>query len=646
MFATNTDEQNASSIRPIKINSVRMKQRKSLIQVCILVSFLILAGCKKETQTNLKFAFLTDIHVTPGSPNEQLMDSVVVEINQSDVELVIITGDITNTGSDAELTSVKNIFDKLSKPYLIVPGNHETNWSESAGLKIMEIWGNDRFISEWNNFVLVGFSTGPFMKMGDGHVKQEDLQWLKRELATRMTNDKKLFSFAHYPLADGLDNWFDVTTILKEYNCLAAFCGHGHNLGLHNFDSIPGIMGRSLVLRNPGKAGYNIVAIRNDSLFVSEKILGESISAPSISISLGNANELKNLPLSPLPDYSVNDLHSSIQTTFQWTDTASIFSGLCIVGDSLIIYGNSLGWLKAVNISKSQVQWETKFMGPIYSTPAICNNVAVFGAIDGVIYGVNIKTGKIIWQVVTGNPVLASPLIASNKVYIGGGSKTFYCINASTGELVWAFDDVEGLIQGKPALSNDQLLFGAWDRHLYNVSATTGKLNWKWNNGRSNVLFSPGNIVPVISNNRVYIVAPDRFMTAININTGKEVWRTNKHQVRESIGISPDGQEVFAKLMNDSIVSVSARDKNFKTNWVADAGIGYDHNPCPLIVNNQWVIGATKNGLITAIDRKNQSGAWMHKTGNSSVNNMVFESDNHVWVSLMEGKIIRLTVKE
>lgn len=623
-----------------------MKQRKSLIQVCILVSFLILAGCKKETQTNLKFAFLTDIHVTPGSPNEQFMDSVVVEINQSDVELVIITGDITNTGSDAELTLVKKILDKLSKPYLIIPGNHETNWSESAGLKILEIWGNDRFISEWNNFVLVGFSTGPFMKMGDGHVKQEDLQWLKRELASRMTNDKKLLSFAHYPLADGLDNWFDVTTILKEYNCLAAFCGHGHNLGLHNFDSIPGIMGRSLVLRNPEKAGYNIVELRNDSLFVSEKILGESISAPSISISLGNANELKKLTLSPLPDYSINQLHPSIQKTFQWTDTASVFSGLCTVGDSMIIYGNSLGWLKAVNISKSQIQWETKFMGPIYSTPAICNNVAVFGAIDGVIYGVNIKTGKIIWQVVTGNPVLASPLIANNKVYIGGGSKTFYCINASTGELVWAFDDVEGLIQGKPALNNDQLVFGAWDRHLYNVSATTGKLNWKWNNGRSNVLFSPGNIVPVISNNRVYIVAPDRFMTAININTGKEVWRTNKHQVRESMGISPDGQEIFAKLMNDSIVSVSARDKNFKTNWVVDAAIGYDHNPCPLIVNNRWVIGATKNGLITAIERKTQSGAWMHKTGNSSVNNMVFDGDNHVWVSLMEGKIIRLTVKE
>jgi glucose dehydrogenase len=134
-------------------------------------------------------------------------------------------------------------------------------------------------------------------------------------------------------------------------------------------------------------------------------------------------------------------------------------------------------------------------------------------------------------------------------------------------------------------------------------------------------------------------------MTAIDLATGTQQWRTGKHQVRESMGISPDGREVFAKLMYDSIVSVSAVTKDFQTNWAIDAGIKYEHNPCPLLVNENLVIGATKNGLITSINRKSQSVEWMHKTGNSSVNNVLFDDKENVWITLTEGKIVRLTHK-
>lgn len=616
---------------------------KSTIYILL---FSVFISCQEKSGDTFKFAFLTDIHVTPGSNNEVYFDSVVTEINLSDVELVIITGDISNTGSDAELLSVKAILDKLIKPYLIIPGNHETNWSESAGQSFTELWGNDRFITQWNNFILVGFNTGPYMKMGDGHIKQEDLQWLKKELAAKVVDQKMLLSFAHYPLADGLDNWAEVTGILKEYKCLAALCGHGHRLGLHNFDGIPGIMGRSLILREPKSPGYNIVEIKSDSIFVFEKVPGEPLGNAAIKFSLNNPVEIAELPISLKPNYAVNELYPQVKNSFQSTDTTSIFSGISLVGDTMFIYGNSMGWLKAINHKKNQTQWETKFQGSVFSTPAKNNKVVVIGAIDGIIYGLNIKTGKTIWQVNTGNPVLASPLIIDNYVYIGGGKAAFYCINVTTGEIKWVFDAIDGLIQGKPVASDDNVVFGAWDRHLYCVSAATGKLKWKWNNGKSNVLFSPGNIVPVISNNKVFIVAPDRYMTAIDLNSGQQLWRTNKHQVRESMGLSPDGQEVYAKLMNDSIVSVSATGKTFNTKWVADAGILYDHNPCPVIANDKWVIGATKNGLVTAIDRKTQTVAWMHKAGNSSINLMALEDDNNIWISLMEGKIIRLTITD
>jgi predicted phosphodiesterase len=334
-----------------------------------------------------------------GSANVENLNLAVDEINLSDADLVIVTGDITNDGSDAELNLAKSILDRLTKPSLVIPGNHETNWSESAGLSIKKLWGDDRFLSVENDFILVGFSTGPYMKMGDGHVKQEDIQWLKTELASMSNHGKKLLAFAHHPLADGLDNWTDVTAILNEYECLAVFCGHGHRLGLHNFDSIPGVMGRALSQGNPVTAGYNIVEIRNDSLFVSEKVVGQVVGEPAIAIQLNDPAEVKHLPVSERPDYSVNISYPDIAESFAWDDTASIFTGLCLVGDSMLIYGNSLGWMKAVNHKTSQIVWETKFDGSLFSTPALSGEILVFGAIDGGIYGVDIHDGTTLWKV-------------------------------------------------------------------------------------------------------------------------------------------------------------------------------------------------------------------------------------------------------
>ncbi len=617
--------------------------KNHLISLLLIAAILYtVTACTTHDTAGVKFAFLTDVHVAPGAQSHENFKKVIQEINSSDLDFVVITGDISNSGSNDELMTVKQELNELNIPYHIIPGNHETNWSESAGQKFVEIWGNDRFIIEWKNYLLIGFSTGPYMKMGDGHIKQEDLQWLKTELASRDLSQTTLLSFAHYPLADGLDNWFEATDILNAYDCKAAFCGHGHQLKLHNFDGIPGIMGRSLVLRNSEVPGYNIVEIKNDSLLVYEKIISEPLNEATIAFSLDKPEEINDLPVSPRPDFSVNNQYPSVKESFSWKDTASIFTGICLVGDSMFIYGNSLGWLKAIHHKNNEEVWQTKFNGSIYSTPAIDHNIVVFGAIDGYIYGLNPQTGETIWKVLVGTPVLASPLIHGNKVFIGGGSSAFYSIDITTGQINWQFNDIDGLIQAKATLQDDYLVFGAWDRHLYCLSASTGELLWKWNNDRPNLLLSPGNVVPAISHQKVFLVAPDRHMTALHLKTGQQVWRTNKHQVRESMAISPDGHEVFAKLMNDSIVSVSTQSNQFKTNWVVDAGIAYDHNPCPPLVTNNLVIGATKNGFITSINRSDQSIAWQHKTGNSAINALQMDTNNTIWISSMEGKILQL----
>lgn len=614
-------------------------------RVLLLITILFCATLIVKAQnSSLQFAFLTDIHVAPNTPTEEALKNIINEINTQHLDFVLITGDLTNTGSDAELNAVKNAFDKLTIPYYVVSGNHETNWSESAGNTFIELWGNDRFIFTYNNYLFIGFATGPYMKMGDGHVKEEDIYWLQQQLMKYEAQNKTLIFAAHYPLTADLDNWYKVTDILKRYNARLAFCGHGHRLSAHNFDGIAGVMGRATVKSSSSVPGYNVVIFKNDSVFVFDKELNLPLTTKAqIALSLTNNEAISKLPSSPLPDYSVNKLYKLGNiTTIQ--DTSSVFTGVALSNDTIVVYGNSKGELKAYTIynNKPDLLWKKQFKGSLYATPVIKNNTVYNGTIDGKLFAANLTDGSIQWEIALKKPIISELVTEGDSLYVSAGNE-LYKINTLTGKIIWCNSDAKGQLQGKPTLSNNCIVLGAWDRHLYCIDKNNGKTRWAWNNGHQAILFSPGNVVPVVANNKVFIVAPDRYMTAIDLKEGKTIWRTNKYKVRESMGVSHDGNTIYAKLMNDSIIAVSTTTNQYCEMWAVNAGFGYEHNPCPIIEDKGTIYAGGKNGLLVAIDSKTQQIKYKYKCGNSSINKITPDHNNGVWISLIEGKIINIT---
>ncbi len=610
----------------------------------LLVFFL--CGQVIKAQKPVTFVLLTDLHVSPGTKADSDLHLIVDEINQTEIDFVIVSGDISNTGSDAELLTVRKALEKLQKPYYVLPGNHETNWSESAGLKFNLLWGDDRFMFSNNGYLFAGFNTGPYMKMGDGLVKQEDIAWLKRQLDLRKSKKEILVAVTHYPLSDGLSNWPEVTDLLRSYNCRLAFCGHGHRLGLHNFNGIPGIMGRSSLPGNSLLPGYNLVELRNDSVFVYDKEISRQPAKPSVLFNYIKKDALETLPVSVLPDYSVNKAYPQVKVKASFSDTASIFTGPCLINDSVLVYGNSLGWIKAIHPVSGKIVWQTRMPGPVYSTPVYSDRTIMLGIVDNRIIAINSSDGSLKWEVKTGRPSLAEGITENGSLFIGSGDGNFFRIDIRTGKILWQFKGAEGLIQGKPAVSGSTVIFGAWDTYLYCLDKKTGSMKWRWSNGSSQKLYSPGNIQPVISGKNVYIVAPDRFMTCIDIKSGKAVWRTNRHQVRESSGVSIDGSKIYAKLMNDTVIAVSAKEKYPKDVWTSDAGFGYEHNPCPLFAGGHMVVASTRAGVLVAMEPGTGEVLWKYKAGNSSVNRIAVNRDNVIWCTLAEGLIVGIEAKK
>ncbi|MBR6663093.1 MAG: metallophosphoesterase, partial [Alistipes sp.] len=147
------------------------------------LSLMICSLLALSATAQTRIAVLADLHVSPGNRNSQKLKEVVAEINADPTQIVIVAGDLTNEGSDEELTCVKEILDGLKKPQFVVPGNHEDQWSQSACKRFVEKWGSDRFFTELDGMVIVGINCGPYMKAADGHIKQEDLTWLDETLS-------------------------------------------------------------------------------------------------------------------------------------------------------------------------------------------------------------------------------------------------------------------------------------------------------------------------------------------------------------------------------------------------------------------------------------------------------------------------------
>ena len=238
-----------------KLTFVTMK--RSLLLFLVLLSITAFAQKKR-----FRFAFISDTHI--GSPNggaEEDLRRTVADINAAkNIDFVVLTGDITELGTNAELALAKKLLDSLNIPYYIIPGNHDTGWSESGGLGFNQTFGDDKFYFKHKGVHFIGCASGPYVRMSDGHVPRHAVNWMKEKL--RKIGDKEPVVFLnHYPLDNGLDNWYEIIDMLKTKNTILALCGHGHANRTVKAEDIPAVMGRSNLRAKDVEGGYNFVDV-------------------------------------------------------------------------------------------------------------------------------------------------------------------------------------------------------------------------------------------------------------------------------------------------------------------------------------------------------------------------------------------------
>jgi len=606
----------------------------------IFLYFLVLTSLISAQQ--FKFAWLTDIHVGYPTAAEDLTRSVNDINSFKDVAFTIVSGDITATGTLEELTKAKTILDNLEKPYYIIPGNHDTKWSESGCTDFIKLWGNDRFVFEYDKFLFLGLHQGPRMRMADGHWAPEDLKWFDSLIVSLPNSNQPIIFITHYPLDESIDNWYEILDRLKNLNTQVAIFGHGHTNTIYDFESIAGVMGRSNLSAKDKIGGYTIAEVINDSIYFSERI-------PNTGTKLWHQLPLQQRNYEALvteqirPDYSINQKYPNVKYEWEFNSGYTIGSS-AIVKDNSVFVGDASGYFYSLSLSDGSVNWKYKTQNAIYSTAAIKDNYVVFGSADSSIYCLNAENGNLIWKYKTNAAVLGSPTIDAEKVYIGGSDRIFRALDLETGKLVWEFKGLNGFIETKPAFYDDKILFGAWDEHFYCLDAETGELIWKWKGDHSGKFYSPAACWPVVSDGIVFFAAPDRKLTAIDIETGSQLWRTGKYKVRETVGMSEDGEKLFIRTMNDTILALPISEKLKEPFWITNCGFGYEISSSQIVEKDGVIFYATKNGMIYSLDSKTGKILWQHKSTNGFVNTITPLSKEEIITTDFDGRVNRIGI--
>lgn len=643
------------ALRPISLLAIGLLVCGALAGAAAAVSASREAGPAGAGKSSLRFAWLSDTHVGSDRGADDLRISVGDINTIPGLSFVLVSGDVTEMGSFENLRLAKDILDGLRVPYYIIPGNHDTKWSESGGSDFARLWGADRFAFESGGFRFIGLAQGPVLRMGDGNWAPQDVRWLGGLLAEKGAAAKPTIFVSHYPLDPSISNWYAVLDQLKTIPTVAVLVGHGHRNQALDFEGLRGVMGRANIGAKDAAPGFNIVEIGAKTMTFRERT-GQKTLPPWHAIELDKGG----LPVvaagrpaggagvkpgaAARPDFGVNALFPQVRERWRFDAGWTIASSAAVSGDT-VIFADASGSVRALRVADGSVAWEFKKGEPVYSTPEVGGGRVVFGSTDGAIYALDTRLGTLAWKLMTGGPVVACPRIAGGVVYVGAADHVFRAIDLASGRLVWGSEGIDGFVETKPLVANGLVVFGAWDGRLYALDARTGQAAWTWQGEKESRFYSPAACWPVAANGRVFIVAPNPWMTAIELKTGRELWGTDNWAVRESVGISADGARIYVRTTEDLIAAISSSADDAEPVWETDAGFGGDINSAMLAEKDGVVFYGTKDGLLLALDGATGAVKWKHRVGAALLNTVTPLSGRDVVVTDFDGHVTLVSSK-
>lgn len=614
--------------------------RDIIITAFLLMSQVYMHAAGKDNGP-ITFAIIADSHITwSGGKATKVLKEVVSDINSRSVDFVIHAGDEANVGRLDQLEVCRDAMNELRAPYYVIPGNHDGCWSESGGTDFIRVFGTDHFCFKYKGWRFVGVPCGPQAHIvKPATIPKEAMRWVQS-----LESDGHSIFFMHCPLGPEVSNSTEFKKLIRSKGATILIGGHTHvDRELRYNDGFPGFVCRNTENHkaHPG-IGYTIVRIGNNVITASEVCKGANgfeEKTPWYSMELNPDESVIPVDKSELPTATCDRytlLEPAQDQVWRSQDNADIIGGFAVnTEDGCAYFSNTAGELKCIDIADGHVRWTFPMKAKSLSTPAYSDGVVVTGCTNGEIIAVNASTGKKLWNVKTDRALIASPLIRDCTVYIGSSDNRFRAIDLKKGRLVWTCDDGVGPVQSAMALSDNHLVVADWTSAVFCLDPATGKVQWKWKEENRNLMFSAGGSKPVIAAGKIFFGTPDQHLHALDASNGQELW--TMEDIRESLGLSEDGQTVFAKSQFGKLYAISVNAS--APNWSVDMYKGTDTCRSPIVCHDGVIYVPSYNGGLYLFDEKDGAALGSRMLSSAPMNPVSIIPATGVLCSTMDGYI-------
>ncbi len=230
-----------------------------------------------------RLVHLSDLHFGKHSPDMEPLLLKAIEV--ADPDLVVVSGDFTQRARSSQFAAARDFLDRLSAPWLGVPGNHDTPLDE-IWVRMFAPWRRYRHAIDadleprWENqdTVVVGVNTVNRFSWQRGRLSQRRI--VRTCARFRDTGERCHVIALHHPLQHGPE--VDKRLMKGAGVALAEFAecgaqivlsGHLHNTIVAPFRAAPGLLfvqaGTGLSTRQRGEPNsFNILDIKDGTVTV------------------------------------------------------------------------------------------------------------------------------------------------------------------------------------------------------------------------------------------------------------------------------------------------------------------------------------------------------------------------------------------
>lgn len=241
----------------------------------------------------MRVAHISDLHF--GRHDVALAEGLAADIGDTDADLVVVSGDFTQVGSEAEFQTARTFLDRLARPIFAVPGNHDVP-AHNPFRRFLNPYGHYRryICDELEPFLLAegvaiaGLKTSRRMRLelnwANGSISRRQLAHLEARFAEVPAGVTRVV-VAHHPLlepeADG--GSFEQKRVKRADLALATFADLGVRLVLSGHFHLSYVREHARIVEvtagepsGPREAAAGPIIVAQASSTISTRLRGEA----------------------------------------------------------------------------------------------------------------------------------------------------------------------------------------------------------------------------------------------------------------------------------------------------------------------------------------------------------------------------------